>query len=333
VLDTVLTGLQQPASTIVASDGYLYFTQVIDQEPVSRLSLQGPTAGTVSTLGPPQPTPVSLAVDANNVYVWSVGSFALASSVNNHDATVVQVPLNGGAAITLGSGFEVFYDAAYLNAVAIDGSNVYWVAGASGSDGTIMKAPIGGGSPAVAIYSNRYLPQGVVSDGTNVYWVEWGTFNAMGRANNDGSVWQGSVNGGTTPKQLASNQPAPSGIAVDSSNVYWTNLGPLGGDNLPALNAGSVRMTPIGGGTVTTIASGQSVPVCIIVSGGRIFWSEYGLNAPGLVLSAPAGGGSVTPLVAGLSDPAALAIFNNTLYWTNDNSSPNAGFIMSLSPF
>lgn len=332
-LATVLTGLQQAASTIVGAGGFVYYTQVISNEPVSRLAVEGPNAGTVTTLGPPQPTPVSLAVDANNVYVWSVGTFELASSTNNHDATVVQVPLDGGPAITLGDHFEVFYDAAYLNAVAVDAANVYWVAGASGNDGTIMRAPIGGGSGPVAIYSGRYLPQGVVSDGIHVFWVEWGTFDAQGRSNNDGSVWQGSVDGSTMPIQLASSQPAPSGIAIDGTNVYWTDLGPLGGDNLPALNAGFVQMAPIGGGTVTTIAAHQSVPVCIIVSGNRIFWTEYGLNAPGLVMSAPTGGGTVTPLVAGLDDPAALAVFGTTLYWTDANSSPNAGFIMSLSPF
>jgi hypothetical protein len=332
VLSTVLTGLRQPASTILASDGYLYYTQVVHDEPVSRLSLEG-DAGVVTTLGPPQPTPVSLAVDSNNVYVWSVGTFELGSSFNNQDGTVVQVPLNGDPAITLGDHMEVFYDAAYLNAVAVDSTHVYWVAGANGSDGAIMRAPIGGGRAAVAIYTGLSLPQGVVTDGTNVYWVEWGTFDADGRAVNDGSVWQGSVDGTATRIQLAENQPAPSGIAIDASWVYWTNLGPLGGLNLPAPNSGSIMMAPIGGGTLTTIADSQAVPVCIIVSGSRIYWSQYGLSAPGLIMTAPTGGGAVTPLVAGLYDPAAIAIWGDTIYWTDANSSPDSGYIMSLSPF
>jgi sugar lactone lactonase YvrE len=338
VLSTVLTGLRQPASTIVASNGYLYYTQVVGDEPVSRFALDtdgGVTeAGVaVSTLGPNQRTPVSLAVDDHNVYVWSVGTFELGSSFNNMDGTVVQVPLDGSPAIMLGDGIEVFYDAAYLNAVAVDSSYVYWVAGANGADGAIMRAPIGGGSAPVAIYSGLQLPQGVVSDGTNVYWVEWGTFDtSTGRANNDGSVWQGSTDGTAARIQLGSSQPAPSGIAVDASHVYWTNLGPLGGLNLPAPLSGSVMMAPIGGGSLTTIADHQAVPVCIIVAGSTVYWSQYGLNVPGWIMSAPAGGGAVVPLASGLYDPAALAVWNGTIYWTNANSSPHDGYIMSLRP-
>lgn len=338
VLSTVLTGLRQPASTIVARNGYMYYTQVISDEPLSRFALDmdggvtdaGPA---VTTLGPPHPTPVSIAVDDHNAYVWSVGTFELGSSYNNHDGTVVQVPLDGSAAITLGDHIEVFYDAGYLNAVAVDATHVYWVAGAMGSSGAIMRAPIGGGSAAVAVYTGLHLPQGVVTDGTNVYWVEWGTFDAAtGRSNNDGAVWQGSVDGTATAIRLAANQDAPSTLAVDGAHVYWVNIGPLGGLNLPAPLSGSVMMTPIGGGTLTTIADHQAVPFSLIIGGGRLYWSQYGLNVPGWIMSAPLGGGPATPLVSGLNDPSALAYWNGALYWTNVNSSPHDGYFMSLRP-
>ncbi|HEY1958904.1 MAG TPA: hypothetical protein VGH28_25000 [Polyangiaceae bacterium] len=350
-LTTVLTGLDQAASTIVARNGWLYFTQVIENGPVYRLWI-GDGAGAfpdggvafgdggatrpdggvlLESLGPPQPTPVSLAVDDSNVYVWSVGTFDLNSSINKKDGTVVQVPLNGGPATTLATGLEVFYDSGYLNAVAVDATSVYWVAGANGNDGTIMRVPIGGGTP-VALYSGQYLPQALATDGTNVYWADWGTFDSQGRSNNDGTVWQGTVNGATAI-QLASNQSGPSTIAFDSSNVYWVDLGPLGAANFPALNSGTVMRAPIGGGTVTTVASSQSVPFSIAVSSSQIFWTDYGLSAPGLIMSAPANGGITVPLVSGLDDPSAITVSGSTLYWTIANSSPNNGAIMALSPF
>jgi len=348
-LSTLLTGLDQPASTILVSGGWLYFTQVVGGGPVYRLWVgDGPGAfgdggvafgdGGIRTadggvllesVGPPQPTPVSLAVDANNVYVWSVGTFKLNSSVNNRDGTVVQIPLDGGAPITLFANMEVFYDAGYLNAVAVDSKYVYWVAGASGNDGTIMRAPIGGGT-AVTLFTGQQVPQALTTDGTNVYWGNWGTFDAQGNPHNDGSVWQGSVNGGT-PISLASNQPGPSTIAVDANSVYWVNLGKLGALNLPSVNSGAAVKVPIGGGMLTTIASSQSVPFSLLIGGTTLYWSDYGLSAPGVIMSAPTGNGPVVPLVSGLDDPSAMAVSGQTLYWMNVNSSPNHGYLMSLS--
>jgi len=349
-LSTILTGLDQAASTIVVNNNWLYFTQVVTGGPVYRLwigagsnQVDGGLAfgdggiasadggALLESVGPPQPTPVALAVDANNVYVWSVGTFALNSSVNNKDGTVVQIPLNGTTPTTLATGLEVFYDSAYLNAIAVDSQYVYWVAGASGSDGTIMREPIGGGT-ATAIFTGQNLPEGVATDGTNVYWADWGTFDAQGRSNNDGTVWQGSINGGSAI-QLASNQPGPATIAVDGQTVYWANLGQLGTDNFPALNSGSVMKVAVGGGTPTTIASSQAVPVSLIVANGTVYWSDYGLSAPGLVMSIPTDGGTgVVPLVDGLNDPAALVFSAGTLYWTIANSSSTSGAIMSLGP-
>ena len=350
VLSTVLTGLDQAASTLVANNGWLYFTQVVGGGPVYRLwvgggagelgdaglpfgdgGIGGDAGPVLESIGPPQPTPVSLAVDTSNVYVWSVGTFKLNSSINNQDGTVVQIPLAGGSPISLGTGLEVFYDSGYLNAVTVDSTYVYWVAGANGSDGAIMRAPIGGGS-SKAIFTGQYLPQALTTDGMNVYWANWGTFDSMGRSNNDGTVWQGSVNG-TSPLMLASSLSGPSTIVVDSKNVYWVNLGPLGNDNFPALNSGTLMKVPIGGGTVTTVASTQSVPFSLVIGNGNVYWSNYGLSAPGLIMSASTTTSAITPLVSGLDDPSALAIWGNTLYWTNANSSPNNGFIMALTPF
>ncbi len=327
-LSTILTGLDQCASTLLISGGYLYFTQVATGGPVLRYALDGDAGYT--TVGPPQPTPVGLAVDANNVYVWNAGTFTLGSSTNNGDGTVVQVPLNGGPAITLFQNMELFYDATYLNAIAVDSQYVYWVAGAVGNDGAIMKAPIGGGGPAQTLFTGQYIPQALVTDGTNVYWSNLGTFDSQGISNGDGTIWQGSVNGGT-PTLLASNQPTPYGIAIDATNVYWANVGKLGGDNLPALNAGSIMKAPIGGGQVETIASSQAAPFAIVVQNGTIYWNQYGLNTPGLIMSAPTNGGAVVPLVAGLNDPGDIAVNGNTIFWANTESSATDGSILSLT--
>ncbi|HTQ46682.1 MAG TPA: hypothetical protein VMI75_28205 [Polyangiaceae bacterium] len=334
VLSTVATGLVQAASTLVVQNGDLYFTQVDGNGRVSRLTLGagGPidvadAGGALTLFGPSTQTPCGLALDSNNVYVWSYGTFSGMTSFNNGDGTVTQVPLDGGAATTLEKNFEDLYDAPYLTSVTSDGTNVYWVKGAKGTDGVIMKTAVGNPNSA-PLYTTQEIPEAIATDGTNVYWADWGTFDSTGASNNDATVWQGSVNGGT-PIMLASNQMAPAVVVVDSKNVYWTNLGKLGASLFPATNSGSVVQVPIGGGTVVTVAASEPIPISLVVSGGQIYWTRYGLSVPGEIVMAPVGGGAITPLVGGLNDPFSLAMSGSTLYWTNTPSSNGGGTILS----
>ncbi len=271
--------------------------------------------GGIARIGPPQTTPVGLAIDSNNAYAWNYGSFTTTANVSNADGIVSQIPLDGGAPLMLSSSNEVYYSAPYLTSISVDATTVYWVTGALGHDGAIMHTAIGN-TNATPLYSNQSLPEAVVSDGTHVFWATWGTFDNQGSSNNDGQLFQGDVDGGA-PMVLASNLSAPASIVHDAANVYWTNLGRLGGNNLPALNSGSVMMVPIGGGTVTTIADQQAVPVSLAVSNGVVYWTEYGLNSPGLLMSAPTDGGVVVPLMSGLLDPYGVTLSGNTLYFTS----------------
>jgi hypothetical protein len=336
-LSTVVTGLVQAASTLAVSNGYLYFAEVIGTSPVRRVFVGDggsfPDGGTMKsaaeTVGPPHSTPVALAVDSNNVYVWATGTYPGTTSFNNSDGVVTQIALDGGSAITLRKGIEVLYDADYLNGIVVDSKNVYWLEGAKGKDGVIMKTPIGSASPK-PVYTGQEIPQALATDGNNLYWANWGTFDSTGASNNDGTMWQGSVDGGT-PQLLASNQPAPGAMAIDTNNVYWTNLGRLGADLFPATNSGSVMQVPIGGGKVTTLASSVPIPVGIGVANGRVYWTVYGLSVPGLVVSVPVGGGTPVTEATGLNDPFELTVSGNTAYWSNTPSSNGMGAILALT--
>jgi hypothetical protein len=137
-----------------------------------------------------------------------------------------------------------------------------------------------------------------------------------GGTGDEGSV-DGSAEIGATVLAPAANAIS---IAADGSGVYWTD---------PVANA--VMHVPLGGGTVTTFASGQGVMEGgLAVAGGVVYWT-----AGGNLLSAPdfGSGGTGPPSVVaatGQSTPASgvfaalmtLLISNGVAYW-DDNEVVN----------
>jgi hypothetical protein len=140
---------------------------------------------------------------------------------------------------------------------------------------------------------------------------------------------------------LASSQGA-TGVAVDSTNVYWTDG-----------NAYAVMSMPLAGGTPITLAStGSNVPTNIAVDATNVYWVDMGGNvgkvpvaggmattlgtsvnafdlaidatnvywtddSGGRVLKVPIAGGSVTTLASGQSSPYGIAVNSTTVFWVN----------------
>jgi hypothetical protein len=157
--------------------------------------------------------------------------------------------------------------------------------------------------PAVTLATTPWGFGGIAMDASNLYWT------ATDNTGKAGGVWQ-MPKGGGTPLLLASGLHVPSGITVDSGNVYWVNEGDHDAHN------GSVMTVPIGGGVPITLASGLSNPRDVSVAASTVYWTDLDPSNSdnGLVLSVPAGGGAITTVATGQSEPGTILAIPEVIY-------------------
>jgi hypothetical protein len=109
--------------------------------------------------------------------------------------------------------------------------------------------------------------------------------------------------GGGTPRVLASNQAGAQFIAADGTSVYW-----ITNDGLMKLPAG-------GGATPVTLASGGFVDLA--VDAGTVYLTN---PAAGTINSVPSAGGPVTTLASGPWSPLTIAVDAANVYWMDASS-------------
>jgi sugar lactone lactonase YvrE len=199
----------------IVSDGtYLYWADSYSSSPlVRRASI---ATGTLSTVESPPDggtnpfNPITIAVDATNVYWGNAGTSLGTSSVYQANKT------DGSNPIALATGVDPVYG------LTIDSTNVYFTAGLAGS---VYSVPIGGGTVKL-LAGTESNPSAIVADGTSLYWLATSTVRKM--AKTGGAI----TTLATCNGNLAALSPYCGDfrfLVLDANYVYWTDSGTQSG--------------------------------------------------------------------------------------------------------
>jgi hypothetical protein len=98
---------------------------------------------------------------------------------------------------------------------------------------------------------------------------------------------------------------APLDLTVDDQRVYWTDTG-----------AGTISSVPLSGGSVVTIASGQSKPLRVAVDATHAYWAN---NLGGAIMRAPKDGQGAPEVVVAITSPEIFALAGDYVYVATSN--------------
>lgn len=163
------------------------------------------------------------------------------------------------------------------------------------------------GEAPTTLGSGLNTPFGIAMDAANIYFTSYWT----------NSVMRMPLAGGTVTSLTPTlSDSGATGIAVNATSIYW-------GASNSALN-----VTPLAGGAVTTLVSGEQDPMGVAVDASDVYWTDF---YSGSVKKMPLAGGVVTTLVSGSTDyVAGIAVNANSIYYAARDAN-SVGSILRLA--
>jgi hypothetical protein len=240
--------------------------------------MQAKTDGTSPvTLTTGETAPVAVRVYAGNVY-WL--SYSITSVLRT-------APVGGGAVTDL-------TPAPAARDLVVGAATLWWTREPDDVQSIPLSGLPDGGTPA--LLSGNMLTNGITADATYVYFVD----------RSDGLI--NKADQGLSKATPLGSGDVPWDIAVDATNVYWTEMG-------SAANIGKVmQASNVDGSNAVPLATLQGSPQGIAIDGSDVYWAN---QSAGTINKVPIGGGTVTVLAQCQQQPEDVAVDATSVYWTN----------------
>jgi hypothetical protein len=249
-------------------------------------------------------------------------SFYFFAADDQGNNAVYAYPRAGGTApVMLAAAGNVTGSSAAAS-IAVDATRIYWVQFATDptqAGGTVMAAPIGGGTAVelASINAPEEPSGGIAVDATQLYWT------TSVAAQLEGAVYAMPLSPPTPPAQPLSiySGSAPQWVASDGTSAYVLDVGLAMGDCAPS--SGSLVVIPLAGGATKTLIDTLYGAVTFALDGGQAYIATgsscEGTSPNGTVLDVPLDGGSITGLATGPWQPITLVVDGATLYVSEDS--------------
>ena len=237
-------------------------------------------------------SPTGLAVNESNVY-WTES----AGNVNRQ-------PVSATSHTSLYSDNLITLD----GAIFLSSTKVYFVVQESPSSYVQANLLAGGGGSTFDATSQPNHLSALAVDANNLYVSSYDSATQGGGCSAAINVVPLNGNPITSPYGACTVVR----IAVDATNIYWTDSGPPNGLITPSVMMQSLTGTP----AATQVTTAQS-PYAIAIVNGVLYWTD---TVAGMVMKYVVGGTASPSTFGASSAPTDMAVDSSGVYWIDNNA-------------
>jgi len=226
--------------------------------------------------------------------------------------------------------------------IVADESNAYWTEEGSGSvpSGSLSSVPVKGGSSKTLLVG-QYAPLFIAADDTYLFWANFANGGSINRVKkSDGtafkkltdanspagialasdsvvyssgtSIWKIPKDGGSAQVLATQTGMNPKGVAIDSTGVYWADVG-----------LSAIMFKPSSGAAKSLVGQ-QKYPLSVVVDDIYVYWANAGTfvsgecsTSDGSIMRANKDGSNPITIATAQACPQGLLLAGTRLYWTN----------------